>query len=95
MTNNCFATASNLIRLMLFYYTAEIEDGDSQVKADAIRIGNYTDGRFPTDSKEFAKRIFYTVYMGSENRFACVTYLLSLAVFLPCFYHGTILFPPS
>ena len=47
---------------------AEIENGDEQVKADAIRIGNYTDGQFPTDSKEFAKRIFYTVFMGSENR---------------------------
>jgi NAD+ synthase (glutamine-hydrolysing) len=47
---------------------AEIEKGDEQVKADAIRIGNYTDGQFPTDSKEFAKRIFYTVFMGSENR---------------------------
>lgn len=56
---------------MLFYYYAEIENGDSQVKADAIRIGNYTDGQFPSDSKEFAKRIFYTVYMGSENRYAC------------------------
>jgi len=47
---------------------AEIDNGDEQVKADAIRIGNYTDGQFPTDSKEFAKRIFYTVFMGSENR---------------------------
>ncbi|KAG6788184.1 hypothetical protein POTOM_004239 [Populus tomentosa] len=45
----------------------EIDNGDEQVKADAIRIGNYTDGQFPTDSKEFAKRIFYTVFMGSEN----------------------------
>lgn len=47
---------------------AEIANGDEQVKADAIRIGHYTDGQFPTDSKEFAKRIFYTVFMGSENR---------------------------
>ncbi|KAK4486547.1 hypothetical protein RD792_009231 [Penstemon davidsonii] len=45
----------------------EITNGDEQVKADAIRIGRYTDGQFPTDSKEFAKRIFYTVFMGSEN----------------------------
>ncbi|KAA8540783.1 hypothetical protein F0562_024298 [Nyssa sinensis] len=45
----------------------EIANGDEQVKADAIRIGQYTDGQFPTDSKEFAKRIFYTVFMGSEN----------------------------
>ncbi|XP_048132848.1 glutamine-dependent NAD(+) synthetase isoform X1 [Rhodamnia argentea] len=45
----------------------EIAHGDEQVKADAIRIGQYPDGQFPTDNKEFAKRIFYTVYMGSEN----------------------------
>ncbi|KAL6521460.1 hypothetical protein OROGR_018029 [Orobanche gracilis] len=45
----------------------EIANGDEQVKADAIRIGHYTDGQFPTDSKEFAKRIFYTVFMGTEN----------------------------
>ncbi|KAI3453349.1 hypothetical protein Pfo_010012 [Paulownia fortunei] len=45
----------------------EIANGDEQVKADAIRIGHYIDGQFPTDSREFAKRIFYTVFMGSEN----------------------------
>ncbi|XP_075484558.1 glutamine-dependent NAD(+) synthetase [Primulina tabacum] len=45
----------------------EISKGDEQVKADAIRIGHYTGGQFPTDSKEFAKRLFYTVFMGSEN----------------------------
>ncbi|KAI4374193.1 hypothetical protein MLD38_012213 [Melastoma candidum] len=44
-----------------------IASGDEQVKADAVRIGQYTDGQFPVDPKEFAKRIFYTVYMGSEN----------------------------
>lgn len=26
-----------------------------------------TDGQYPTDCKEFARRIFYTVYMGTEN----------------------------
>lgn len=50
------------------FFPAEIANGDEQVKADAIRIGNYKDGQFPTDSREFAKRIFYTVFMGSENR---------------------------
>lgn len=44
-----------------------IAEGDEVVKSDAIRIGQYTNGDFPTDSKEFAKRIFYTVFMGSEN----------------------------
>lgn len=47
---------------------AEIINGDEQVKVDATRIGRYTNGEFPTDSREFAKRIFYTVYMGTENR---------------------------
>lgn len=45
----------------------DIENGDEQVKTDAIRIGQYKNGEFPTDSKEFAKRVFYTVYMGTEN----------------------------
>lgn len=49
---------------------ADIEDGDEQVKADALRIGHYKNGEFPTDSREFAKRIFYTVYMGTENRYS-------------------------
>ncbi|RWV82789.1 hypothetical protein BHE74_00024118 [Ensete ventricosum] len=45
----------------------DIEDGDDQVKADSLRIGQYKNGEFPTDSREFVKRIFYTVYMGTEN----------------------------
>ncbi|KAH7513692.1 hypothetical protein FEM48_Zijuj11G0008100 [Ziziphus jujuba var. spinosa] len=45
----------------------EIANGNEQVKADAIRIGNYKEGEFPIDSREFARRIFYTVFMGSEN----------------------------
>lgn len=59
---------------------AEIAKGDEQVKVDAIRIGQYTDGQFPTDSKEFAKRIFYTVYMGTENRWVRNTESLSLVL---------------
>lgn len=54
--------------LISMHVTSEISEGNEQVKADAIRIGHYTDGQFPTDSKEFARRIFYTVFMGSENR---------------------------
>lgn len=50
------------------HWLAEIANGDEQVKADAIRIGHYADGELPTDSREFARRIFYTVFMGSENR---------------------------
>ncbi|GJY00657.1 glutamine-dependent NAD(+) synthetase, partial [Tanacetum coccineum] len=51
----------------LGYAHAEIENGDEQVKSDAIRIGRYTDGQFPTDSKEFAKRIFYTYDSSSAD----------------------------
>lgn len=46
----------------------DIANGDEQVKSDAIRVGNYKDGEFPSSSREFARRIFYTVYMGTENR---------------------------
>ncbi|EHA8589002.1 putative Glutamine-dependent NAD(+) synthetase [Cocos nucifera] len=53
--------------LKLLFKRTYIENGDEQVKADALRIGQYKNGEFPTDSKEFAKRIFYTVYMGTEN----------------------------
>ncbi|KAL6897337.1 hypothetical protein ACP4OV_007033 [Aristida adscensionis] len=45
----------------------DIEKGDEQVKADALRIGQYKDGEIPTDSRELAKRLLYTVYMGTEN----------------------------
>lgn len=60
---NILLDANNVL-----YVHEEIVNGDEQVKADAVRVGCYTDGQFPTDSKEFAKRIFYTVYMGTENR---------------------------
>ncbi|KAK3124944.1 hypothetical protein QOZ80_7BG0597310 [Eleusine coracana subsp. coracana] len=45
----------------------DIEKGDEQVKVDALRIGQYKGGEIPTDSKELATRLFYTVYMGTEN----------------------------
>ncbi|KAJ6933797.1 glutamine-dependent NAD(+) synthetase [Populus alba x Populus x berolinensis] len=61
------SSVAAIVGCMCQLVVKEIEKGDEQVKADAIRIGNYTDGQFPTDSKEFAKRIFYTVFMGSEN----------------------------
>ncbi|KAJ3703849.1 hypothetical protein LUZ61_007554 [Rhynchospora tenuis] len=45
----------------------DIEKGDEQVKADALRIGQYKNGEVPNNSQEFAKRILYTVFMGSGN----------------------------
>ncbi|XP_021905095.1 glutamine-dependent NAD(+) synthetase isoform X1 [Carica papaya] len=61
------SSVAAIVGCMCQLVVKEIRNGDEQVKADAIRIGHYTDGQFPTDSKEFANRIFYTVYMGSEN----------------------------
>lgn len=61
------SSVAAIVGCMCQLVVKEIANGDEQVKADAIRIGNYTDGQFPTDSREFAKRIFYTVFMGSEN----------------------------
>ncbi|EYU27200.1 hypothetical protein MIMGU_mgv1a0226971mg, partial [Erythranthe guttata] len=61
------SSVAAIVGCMCQLVVKEVANGDEQVKADAIRIGHYTDGQFPTDSKEFAKRIFYTVYMGTEN----------------------------
>ncbi|CAJ1937208.1 unnamed protein product [Sphenostylis stenocarpa] len=61
------SSVAAIVGCMCQLVVKEIANGDEQVKADAIRIGNYKDGEYPTDSREFAKRIFYTVYMGSEN----------------------------
>ncbi|KAF5938515.1 hypothetical protein HYC85_022774 [Camellia sinensis] len=54
------SSVAAIVGCMCQLVVKEIANGDEQVKADAIRIGHYTDGQFPTDSKEFAKRIFYT-----------------------------------
>ncbi|XP_038875302.1 glutamine-dependent NAD(+) synthetase isoform X2 [Benincasa hispida] len=61
------SSVAAIVGCMCQLVVKEIANGDEQVKADAIRIGHYADGEFPTDSREFAKRIFYTVFMGSEN----------------------------
>ncbi|KAL0542350.1 hypothetical protein IC582_022455 [Cucumis melo] len=61
------SSVAAIVGCMCQLVVKEIANGDEQVKADAIRIGHYADGEFPTDSREFARRIFYTVFMGSEN----------------------------
>ncbi|KAI3972561.1 hypothetical protein MKX01_019219 [Papaver californicum] len=61
------SSVAAIVGCMCQLVVKEIANGDEQVKADAIRIGHYTDGQYPTDSKEFARRIFYTVFMGTEN----------------------------
>ncbi|KAI3840511.1 hypothetical protein MKX03_000798 [Papaver bracteatum] len=61
------SSVAAIVGCMCQLVVKEIANGDEQVKADAIRIGHYTDGQYPTDSKEFAKRIFYTIFMGTEN----------------------------
>ncbi|CAN6458585.1 unnamed protein product [Victoria cruziana] len=61
------SSVAAIVGCMCQLVTKAIGEGDKQVKADAIRIGKYHNGEVPQDSKEFAKRIFYTVYMGTEN----------------------------
>ncbi|GLT57304.1 hypothetical protein SLA2020_302860 [Shorea laevis] len=61
------SSVAAIVGCMCQLVVKEIANGDEQVKADAIRNGNYSDGQFPTDGREFAMRIFYTVYMGSDN----------------------------
>ncbi|KAI3894379.1 hypothetical protein MKW92_040501 [Papaver armeniacum] len=61
------SSVAAIVGCMCQLVVKEIANGNEQVKADEIRIGHYTDGQYPTDSKEFAKRIFYTVFMGAEN----------------------------
>ncbi|KAH9669614.1 glutamine-dependent NAD(+) synthetase [Citrus sinensis] len=61
------SSVAAIVGCMCQLVVKEIANGNEQVKADAIRIGRYANGEFPTESREFAKRIFYTVFMGSEN----------------------------
>ncbi|KAL3834914.1 hypothetical protein ACJIZ3_009650 [Penstemon smallii] len=61
------SSVAAIVGCMCQLVVKEIENGNEQVKNDAIRIGHYTDGQVPRDSKEFAKRIFYTVFMGSQD----------------------------
>lgn len=51
-------------------WCAEIEAGNADVLAAARRVGHYGDEETPKDAKELAGRLFYTVYMGTENRCA-------------------------
>jgi len=46
-----------------------VKEGDQQVIADAVRIGNYQKNEVPQSAEEFAQRLLHTVYMGTENRF--------------------------
>ncbi|KAL2902943.1 Glutamine-dependent NAD(+) synthetase [Bienertia sinuspersici] len=37
----------------------KLRNGNEQVKTDALRIGQYPNGQYPTDGMEFAERIFF------------------------------------
>ncbi|KAL4439201.1 hypothetical protein ABPG77_004103 [Micractinium sp. CCAP 211/92] len=41
--------------------------GDDEVLADAVRIGQYSEGERPLDAAELASRLLTSVYMGTEN----------------------------
>uniref|UniRef100_A0A803LWN3 Glutamine-dependent NAD(+) synthetase n=1 Tax=Chenopodium quinoa TaxID=63459 RepID=A0A803LWN3_CHEQI len=61
------SSVAAIVGCMCQLVVKEIHNGDEQVKFDAVRIGQYPDGKFPTNSKDFAKHIFYTVFMRTEN----------------------------
>ncbi|MCZ7672238.1 MAG: hypothetical protein M5U34_36505, partial [Chloroflexi bacterium] len=46
---------------------AETAEGNEQVIADARRITGADDDYLPTDAAEFASRLLFTCYMGTEN----------------------------
>ena len=45
----------------------ECVEGNKHVENDARRIGRYPEGAYITDPKEFAHRVFATIYQGTEN----------------------------
>lgn len=61
------SSVATIVGSMCRLVVEAIKGGDLQVLYDAFRIGNYQNGEVPEDPKEFASRIFCTVYMGSEN----------------------------
>ncbi|XP_050237772.1 glutamine-dependent NAD(+) synthetase-like [Mercurialis annua] len=61
------SSVSAIVGSMCQLVVKEIAGGNEQVKADAVRIGCYSDGQYPTDPKEFVGRIFYTLFLGTEN----------------------------
>ncbi|KAI7835944.1 hypothetical protein COHA_010177 [Chlorella ohadii] len=44
-----------------------VAEGDEDVLADAVRVGQYGEGERPTDAAELANRLLCSVYMGTEN----------------------------
>lgn len=52
---------------MLQLVVKSIAIGDKDVLADALRIGQYSADQEVTDPRDFASRIFCTVYMGTNN----------------------------
>lgn len=61
------SSVAAIVGCMCQLVVSAISEGDTQVQADAKRIGHYVGEEFPQDPKEFANRVLHTVYMGSEN----------------------------
>jgi NAD+ synthase (glutamine-hydrolysing) len=60
---------------------AAVKEGDKQVLADAVRVGNYQPGELPEAAEEFAHRLLLTVYMGTENRYMSYLTFLGSSIF--------------
>lgn len=63
-----------------------MREGDKQVIADAIRMGNYRNDEVPESADEFAQRLLHTVYMGTENRFMQLNFHENCVVIRRVFY---------
>ncbi|CAG9462919.1 unnamed protein product [Pedinophyceae sp. YPF-701] len=61
------SSTAAIVGSMCQMVVAAVREGDAQVAADARRIGQYADGEAVDDARELARRVFVTVYMGTEN----------------------------
>ncbi len=61
------AAVAAQVGVMCQMVVAETAEGNEQVIADARRIAGAEDDYLPTDAAEFASRLLFTCYMGTEN----------------------------
>ena len=61
------AAVAAQVGVMCQMVVAETAEGNEQVIADARRIVGAEDDYLPTDAAEFASRLLFTCYMGTEN----------------------------
>ncbi|KAM9958172.1 hypothetical protein ACTFIW_013152 [Dictyostelium discoideum] len=61
------AATAAIIGIMCQLVILDVSKGNKQVLKDAQRITNSPEDYIPTDSREFASRLFFTAYLGSKN----------------------------